>query len=106
MFVGIQKREPNQRSPHNRRNAFWQLIRARLIVEVVSPGCTTVTRRLVLNEPLKQTFLIRRPSLLASRFVKSNKAARQKTHALAGLLPADSKTESYVHWEPPYPSRQ
>src|SRR5579872_2216729 len=44
MIISVEKCVPDQRRPHNRRHARWQIENTRLVVKVVSPAGARIPR--------------------------------------------------------------
>ena len=69
---------------------------------MIAPACATVTRQLVVDQPLQSKLCFAGPQWVARGFVKAREAARQKAiearkKALADPLPDPATVEQGVY---------
>jgi hypothetical protein len=66
---------------------------------MIAPARATVTRQLVVDQPLQRKLCFARPHRVASGFVKAYETARQESHAFAGVVFGNSQERTQIQWK-------
>src|ERR1700690_865614 len=99
MLVAIQKRMTDQGRPYHGWRAMRQIEAPRLVIKMVAPAGSGITRRLMLNQPLKKVLGLIRPDLFTGCFMKAYEAAGQEAHSFRGMASGNSQDRAQVNRE-------